>query len=193
VGDFLYSWLKYLAILGIDLADEVVEVGKGVTRIKIGDRALGFANGVDKLRNNPAECAFQLHTVLPENLASIILNSMSYEQAAAIPLGTGTTVGGLYEKNQRLPCPSLEPSPTGKALLIWGGSTSMGCNAIQLAKASGFEVIAASSPRNFDLCKRLGASHMLNSNSKTLVADVIAVLEGKTLHGAMVIVGVSLD
>jgi len=55
---------------------------------------LGFANGVDKLRNNPAECAFQLYTVL----ASSIPDTMSYEQAAAIPLGAGTAAFGSYEK-----------------------------------------------------------------------------------------------
>jgi NADPH:quinone reductase-like Zn-dependent oxidoreductase len=188
VGDFLYGWLKYPAILGIDLAGEVVEVGKGVTRFKVGDRVLGFANGVDKPRNNPTECAFQLYTVLPENLASIIPDSMSYEQAAAIPLGAGTAACGLYEKNQlSLPYPSLEPKSTGKALIIWGGSTSVGCNAIQLAKASGFEVIATSSPRNFDLCKMLGASQVIDYSSGTVVTDLITSLKGKTLHGAMVV------
>jgi NADPH:quinone reductase-like Zn-dependent oxidoreductase len=84
-GNFLYRWLKYPAILGIDLAGEVVEVGKGVTRFKVGDRVLGFANGVDKPRNSPSKFAFQLYTVLPESFASIIPDSMSYEQAAAIP------------------------------------------------------------------------------------------------------------
>lgn len=190
MGDFLYGWLKYPAILGIDLAGEVVEVGKDVTRFKVGDRVLGFANGVDKPRNNPAECAFQLYTVLPENLASIIPDAMSYEQAAAIPLGAGTAACGLYEKNQLgLPYPSLKPESTGKALIIWGGSTSVGCNAIQLAKASGFEVIATSSPRNFDLCKRLGASHVFDYHSKTVVADMVTALEGRILHGAMVVGG----
>jgi len=63
----------------------------------------------------------------------------------------------------------------------------VGCNAIQLAKASGFEVIATSSPRNFGLCKSLGASHVLDYNSKTVVADMIAVLGSKTLNGAMVV------
>lgn len=83
-GNFLYSWLKYPAILGIDLAGEVVEVGKGVTRFKIGDRVLGFANGIDKARNKHAECAFQRYTVLPENLASPIPDTRSFEQAAAV-------------------------------------------------------------------------------------------------------------
>lgn len=187
-GNFLYSWLKYPAILGIDLAGEVVEVGKGVTRFKVGDRVLGFANGVDKARNKHAECAFQLYTVLAENLVSQIPDGMSFEQAAAIPLGAASAAAGLYEKDQLgLPYPSLSPTPTGKFLIIWGGSTSVGCNAIQLAAASGFQVIATCSPRNFDLCKNLGASYTFDYNSKTVVPDMIAALGDKVLHGAMTI------
>jgi len=187
-GNFLYSWLKYPAILAIDLAGEVVEVGKGVTRFKVGDRVLGFANGIDKARNKHAECAFQLYTVLPENLVSPIPDTMSFEQAAAIPLGAATAAAGLYEKDQlALPYPSLSPTPTGNFLIIWGGSTSVGCNAIQLAVASGFQVIATSSPRNFDLCKRLGASYTFDYNSKTVVPDMIAAIGDKVMHGAMTI------
>lgn len=187
-GNFLYSWLKYPAVLGIDLAGEVVEVGKGVTRFKVGDRVLGFANGIDKARNKHAECAFQLYTVLPETLASPIPDTMSFEQAAAVPLGAATAAAGLYEKDQlALPYPSLSPTPTGKFLIIWGGSTSVGCNAIQLAVASGFQVIATSSPRNFDLCKSLGASYTFDYNSKTVVPDMIAAIEDKVMHGAMTI------
>ena len=187
-GDFLYGWLKYPAILGIDLAGEVVEVGKGVTRFKVGDRVLGFANGIDKARNKHAECAFQLYTVLPENLVSQIPDTMSFERAAAIPLGAATAAAGLYEKDQlALPYPSLSPKPTGKFLIIWGGSTSVGCNAIQLAVASGFQVIATSSPRNFDLCKSLSASYTFDYNSKTVVPDIIAALGDRVLHGAMTV------
>ena len=187
-GDFLYGWLKYPAILGIDLAGEVVEVGKGVTRFKSGDRVLSFANGIDKPRNKHAECAFQLYTVLPENLVSQIPDAVSFEQAAAIPLGAATAAAGLYQKDQlALPLPSLSPTPTGKFLIVWGGSTSVGCNAIQLAVASGFQVIATSSPRNFGLCKSLGASYTFDYNSKTIVQDIVTALGDKLLHGAMTI------
>lgn len=187
-GNFLYGWLKYPAILGVDLAGEVVEVGKGVTRFKVGDRVLGFANGIDKARNKHAECAFQLYTVLPENLITPIPDTMSFKQAAAIPLGAATAAAGLYQKDQlALPYPSLSPTLTGKFLIIWGGSTSVACNAIQLAVASGFQVIATSSPRNFDLCKSLGASYTFDYNSKTVVSDMIAAIGDKVLHGAMTI------
>lgn len=187
-GNFLYGWLKYPIILGFDLAGEVVEVGKGVTSFKPGDRVLGFANGMDKPCNNPAESAFQLFTVLPENLVSHIPDSMSFESAAALPLGLATAACGLYEKDQlALPYPSIAARPTGKALIIWGGSTSVGCNAIQLAVASGYEVLTTCSPRNFEVCQRLGAGHCFDYRSPTIVSDILAALKGKTLAGGMAI------
>lgn len=187
-GDFLYGWLKYPIILGTDLAGEVHEVGEGVTRFKPGDRVFGFANGMDKPRNKRSECAFQLYTVMPENLVSPIPDHLTYEQAATLPLGAATAASGLYEKDQlALPFPTLAPESAGQALIVWGGSTSVGCNATQLAVASGFDVIATSSPRNFDLCKRLGATRVLDYNGKGIVQELIAALEGKPLRGAMVI------
>jgi NADPH:quinone reductase-like Zn-dependent oxidoreductase len=42
------------------------------------------------------------------------------------------------------------PKPTGKTLLVWGGSTSVGSNAIQLGVAAGYEVVTTASPKNFD-------------------------------------------
>lgn len=170
------------------MAGEVIEVGKGVTRFKVGDRVFGFANGVDEARNKHDECAFQIYTVLPETLVSPIPDLTSFEQAAAMPLGATTATAGSYEEDQlALPYASLAPTPAGKFLTVWGGSTSVGCNAIQLAVASGFHVIATSPPRYFDQCKSLGASYTFDYNIKTVVSDIVATFGDKVLHGAMTI------
>ena len=76
---------------------------------------------------------------------------------------------------------------TGKTLLIWGGSTSVGSNAIQLAVAAGYEVITTCSPKNFEYVKRLGASQAFDYNSKTVVNDLIDAFKGKTTAGALTI------
>ncbi|WP_407541907.1 alcohol dehydrogenase catalytic domain-containing protein (plasmid) [Deinococcus radiomollis] len=59
IGRFAYPWLKSPAVLGIDLAGEVVEVGPEVTRFQVGDRVLALAVGTEKNRNTSAEGAFQ--------------------------------------------------------------------------------------------------------------------------------------
>ncbi len=188
VGSLIFPWIKYPFILGSDLAGEIVEVGNAVTRFQVGDRVLGHAVGSAKTRNSAAEGAFQEYTVVLAHMAAPIPDAMPYENAAVLPLALSTAACGLFQKDHlALQSPSLAPKPTGKTLLVWGGSTSVGSNAIQLAVAAGYEVFTTSSPRNFDYVKRLGASQVFDYNSKTVVADIIAALTGKTMAGALAI------
>lgn len=185
-GKMAFSWLTYPFILGVDTAGEVVEIGPGVTRFKVGDRVLGHASGTDKECNSAAHSTFQTYTVLMVNAASPIPPTMSYESAAVLPLGLSTAACGLFQKDAlALQFPTLPPKPTGKTVLIWGGSTSVGCNAIQLAVAAGYEVITTCSPKNFDFVKGLGASLAFDYNSKTVVNDIIHAFENKTIAGAL--------
>jgi NADPH:quinone reductase-like Zn-dependent oxidoreductase len=121
-GDRILPWMKYPMVIGCDLAGEVVELGKDVSRFKVGDRILGHAVGMDKNRNNPAEGAFQAYTVLLAHMAAPIPDAMTYESAAVLPLCLSTAACGLFQKDHlALQYPSLSPKPTGKTLLIWGG------------------------------------------------------------------------
>ncbi len=188
LGNVMFSWITYPFVLGSDLAGEVVEVGSAVTRFNVGDRVLGHAVGMDKKRNSPAEGAFQAYTVVLAHMAAPIPRTLSYENAAVLPLALSTAACGLFQKDHlALHYPSATPTPTGQTLLVWGGSTSVGSNAIQLAVAAGYEVITTSSPRNFDYVKKLGASQTLDYNSTTVVKDVIEAFKGKTIAGALAI------
>jgi NADPH:quinone reductase-like Zn-dependent oxidoreductase len=185
-GNFLYRWIKYPFVLGTDVAGEVVEVGSAVTRFKEGDRVLGHAVGVERDHNNPAEGAFQDYTVVQANMAAPIPASMPYENAAVLPLALSTAACALFEKDcLALEHPSLSPRPTGQTVLVWGGSTSVGSNAIQLAVASGYEVITTCSPRNFDYVKRLGASQAFDYRSNAVAGEIVRALKGRRLAGAL--------
>ena len=187
-GNVAYRWIKYPFVLGADLAGEVVEVGSAVTRFRVGDRVLGHAVGTDKDRNTPAEGAFQEYTILLAHMAAPIPSTMPYESAAVLPLGLSTAACGHFQKDQlALHYPSATPSPTGNTLLVWGGSTSVGSNAIQLAVAAGYAVITTASPRNFDYVQALGASQIFDYHSATVVQDIIAAFRGQTLAGAIAI------
>ena len=188
IGDIIFPWVRYPFVLGSDLAGEVVEVGSGVSRFRVGDRVLGHAAGSDKQRNRAAEGAFQDHTVLLAHMACPIPPTMSFEEAAVLPLGLSTAACGLFEKSLlALQHPSASPKPSGTTLLIWGGSTSVGANAIQLAVAAGYDVIATASPRNFGYVTRLGARQAFDYGSRTVVADIVAALRGRTIAGAIAI------
>jgi len=122
VGDVIFPWLTYPFVLGSDVAGEVVALGAGVTRFKVGDRVLGHAVGAEKSRNDPAEGAFQTCTVLLDHMACPIPASMAYETAAVLPLGLSTAACGLFQKEfLALDYPVADPQPNGKTLLVWGG------------------------------------------------------------------------
>jgi NADPH:quinone reductase-like Zn-dependent oxidoreductase len=187
-GAALFSWTTYPTIMGTDVAGEVVEVGSGAAaRFKPGDRVLGL--GSELKDNNPAEGAFQHYTVIPTQVASPIPTDLSYENASVIPLGISTASCGLFQKDYlalRLPT-SPPAASSGQLVLIWSGSSSVGSNAIQLAAAAGYEVITTASAKNFEYVKSLGASHVFDYRSPSLIEDISKVYDGKTGVGALAI------
>ncbi|KAJ5675997.1 hypothetical protein N7462_008894 [Penicillium macrosclerotiorum] len=186
LGNELFPWMKFPQISGSDVAGEVVEVGPGVTRFKPGDRVCGLAIGVPPPSGGKLSGAFQTFTLLKEVLTSHIPESLAFENAVVTPLALSTAACGLYQKDYlALVPPSLYPKPTGKCIVIWAGSSSVGSNAIQLAVASGYEVITTASPKNFEYTRKLGASHVFDYKSESVTKDIIALLKGKTIAGAV--------
>jgi NADPH:quinone reductase-like Zn-dependent oxidoreductase len=188
-GFLVYPHLKAPFTAGTDVSGEVVEIGSSITRFKVGDRVVGYAIGTAGPPIKGAgshESAFQEYTVLREHLTTAIPDSMSYEDACVIPMAASTAVCGLFQTDQlNLQFPSTpSPKPTGKTLIVWGGSTSVGCNTIQLAVAAGYEVVTTCSPKNFSLVKDLGATQAFDYNSPTVIPDIINYLKPKTLAGA---------
>lgn len=189
LGSLVTPWVAYPAVLGSDLAGEVVAVGASVSRFKPGDRVLGFALGIDKIANRAAEGAFQNYVVVRQDAATAIPDAMPFEQAAVLPLAIATAACGLFLDNQlglKLPA-SGKSAPTGKTVLIWGGSTSVGSCAIQLAVAAGYEVVTTASPRNFDYVRGLGASQVFDYNDPRVVASMVQFLRSRDMAGALAV------
>lgn len=193
-GDLFGPWMKYPIIMGSDLAGDVVEVSPNVTRFKVGDRVLGHAVGMDERSNKASEGAFQEYTIIQTNLASHIPDNMSYEAACVLPLALSTASCGLFMKDYlalRHPTPtpakSVDKTTPRDTLLVWGGSTSVGCNAIQLATAAGYDVITTASTRNHDYLKKLGAVATFDYKSATVVADIQAAFKDRKSAGAIAI------
>ena len=188
VGDLAFSHIKYPFVLGSDLAGKVVAVGCGVTEVKVGDRVLAMAAGACKQRNRAAEGAFQAYTIVLPRLTTVIPDHLSYAEAAVIPLGVTTAACGLFQSDLlALELPSANPKARDQWVIVWGGSTSVGSNAIQLAVAAGYGVVTTASPKNFDYVKSLGAAHAFDYNSTDVVLDIVAALRGKEVVGALAI------
>ncbi|KAI9034990.1 zinc-binding alcohol dehydrogenase family protein [Aspergillus affinis] len=177
------GYLKnYPFILGTDAAGTVEEVGEEVTKFKKGQRVIAHLVGLKTFE--PANNAFQLYPVSDERLTAVIPDSLSFEQAAVLPISISTAATGLYSPdNLNLPLPSENPKPTGKTLLLWGGASSVGTIVIQLAVASGLKVVATASPANHQFLKDLGASAVFDYKSPSVVEDIVKELQGSEIAG----------
>ncbi len=181
-------WLKFPAVVGGDVAGQVVEVGPGVTRLRPGDRVLGLALGLERSRNRPAEGAFQHHVVLLQHLVSPIPDTMSFEQAAVLPLQLATAATGLFQQDHLgLALPTPNPPDRETTVLVWGGSTGVGSNAIQLARNAGYRVVATASARHVDYLRSLGAAETVDRTSRTAIDDLVAAIGADPLAGSLAI------
>ncbi|KAI8406924.1 hypothetical protein FOFC_12349 [Fusarium oxysporum] len=182
VGIFIQP-SQYPVILGEDVAGTVEAVGPDITAFKPGDRVLGYATSLATKDN--AHSAFQEYTVIRAECASKIPEGLSFERAAVLPLSLATAAWSLFgDVTLAMRYPSLNPTPIGETVLIWGGASSVGGSAVQLAKAAGYEVITTASAKNHEYVKSLGADHVFEYKSPQVTKDIASLLTGKKLAGA---------
>ncbi|KAI6098329.1 chaperonin 10-like protein [Pisolithus croceorrhizus] len=152
----------YPAILGSDIAGEVVEVGHEDTGFTKGQRVFACGNRVND------QAGFQQYTLTTSVFTAGIPANLTYDQAATLPLTLNTAAVGLYSNTfgAGLVPPWTEfgkDKYSGKPILVSGASSSVGSYVIQLARCSGFSpIIAIASETHEGNLKSLGATHVVN-------------------------------
>ncbi|KAK3705980.1 hypothetical protein LTR37_012974 [Vermiconidia calcicola] len=173
-GLFTESWPT---IVGFDIAGEVVEVGDSVQRFKKGDRVMSYA---------PNRGGFQFYTLTNTKATAILPSNISFQEGAVFPVAFNAALVGLSgDGGLGLPVTSLEPEPSDKTIVVWGGSSSVGSFAIQLAAAAGAKVVAVASKHNLDYCKQCRAVEVCDYKSSTVADDVVSAVKavGGTFTG----------
>jgi len=127
---------------GADLAGVVRAVGSRVTRFKAGDEVFGSGRG-----------AFAEMACVPESALAAKPASLSFEQAAALPIAGVTALQALQDKAQ---------VRQGHQVLVNGASGGVGSFAVQIARALGAEVTAVCSARNVETVRALGAERAID-------------------------------
>jgi NADPH:quinone reductase-like Zn-dependent oxidoreductase len=176
--DTPYFKMDYPFIFGTDVAGTIVQIGTNVTNFSVGQRVIGHCDSL--FTRKAANAGYQLYSTCRELLVSAVPNSVPLANAAVLPLSVDTAAAALFQ-SLALPLPSLSPTPTGRAILIWGGSTSVGSSAIQLAVAAGLRTISTASKANFDYVKNLGASEVFDHRDPEAVEHIKNLLRGGDL------------
>ena len=140
-------------ILGVDIAGHVEAVGGGVSEFKPGDEV--YANLLDHGYGGFAE-----YVSVPVGVVSSKPATLSFEEAAAVPMAAVTALQGLRHHGEIRP---------GQKVLINGATGGVGTFAVQLARSYGSEVTGVTSTRNVEFVRSLGADDVVDYTTTDFV------------------------
>jgi len=151
---------------GLEVAGEVVAIGPGAVRHKLGDKVMSLVAGG----------GYAQYCIAQDAQAMAVPPALSMREAGATPETLMTVWHNVFERG------GLK---AGETLLIHGGSSGIGTMAIQLAKAFGAKVlVTVGSKDKAEACLKLGAIRAINYKTEDFVAETKAATDG---HGADVI------
>jgi len=145
------DWRLKVERPGVDVAGEVVAVGRGVTHFKPGDAVFGVGKGV-----------FAEYARAQESKLVLKPEGVSFEQAAAVPIAGLTALQGLRDKGRL---------QAGRKVLINGAAGGIGTFAVQIAKSFGAHVTGVCSARNVELVRSLGADRVIDYTHEDFAQD----------------------
>src|SRR5436309_13582836 len=153
------GWMKnfwpstFPYVPGADLAGVVEKVGSGVTSFQAGQEVFGRSS----------QGSYTEYGIAPANTLALKPKSLSFDEAATIPVGATTAWQGLFDHG------NLQ---SGQRVLILGGAGGVGLFAVQFAHWKGAHVISTASTRNVDFVRSLGAETVIDY-TKTHVEDEV--------------------
>jgi NADPH:quinone reductase-like Zn-dependent oxidoreductase len=159
-------------ILGSEFSGEVIEIGKQVTKFKVGDRVFGyndknFGGHAELLKRHESDT----FTKIPDNL--------SFEEAAPL-------TEGIHYALVDIRAAKVE---SGHKVLVYGATGAIGSGAVQLLKHFGAHVTAVCNTKNIELIKSLGADVVVDYTKQDYTQtderyDFVFDAVGKSSFGA---------
>src|SRR5579872_4557273 len=149
------------AVLGMEWAGEIAEVGSDAKDVKVGDRVMGSG-----------AAAFAEYTLADHGRLFRAPSNMNFEEACTLPVALTTmhnavvTVGGLQ---------------AGQSVMIQGASSGVGLMGMQIAKLKGAKLVVGSStdPQRRARLKEFGADLAVDSSDPGWVEQVLQATSGE--------------
>jgi len=129
---------------GTDVAGVIDSLGEGVTGWKVGDQVLGFAR---------QSGSYAEYAVIPVNALARKPKSLTFEEAAGVPIAAETAYRALHE---------VGGIKSGQTVLIHGAAGGVGSAAVQVARAAGARVIGTASAHNLEFLKSIGVDQVID-------------------------------
>ena len=156
---------------GLEIAGEIVAVGPGCTRYKVGDQVCALV----------ASGGYAEYCIAPEPQVLPVPKGLSLVEAGAIPETFFTVWTNVFDRGR------LKP---GETLLVHGGSSGIGTTAIQLAREFGSRVFCTvGSEDKAKACEQLGAERAINYKTEDFVEVVKQLTGGKGVNVILDMVG----
>ncbi|MFQ3201587.1 MAG: NADPH2:quinone reductase [Zhongshania sp.] len=158
-------------VLGLEVAGEIIAVGRDVSRWKVGDLVCALCNGG----------GYADYTVAPASQCLPIPQGVTVRDAAALPEALFTVWHNVFQRAKL---------KAGENFLVHGGSSGIGTTAIQLASAIGAHVYTtAGSDKKCAACKELGAIKTVNYKTDDFVLALADTPSGKGMDVILDMVG----
>jgi NADPH2:quinone reductase len=146
---------------GMDAAGIVESAGKGVGRVKAGDRVYVAGN----LSGSYAE-----KTLCKENQVYPLPEKVSFAQGAAIGVAYGAAYRALFQRGAAV---------AGEVVLVHGASGGVGIAAVQIARAAGMHVIGTSGTvKGRSLVREQGAHHVFDHHAPDHMEQILRLTNG---------------
>ncbi|VUC23931.1 unnamed protein product [Clonostachys rosea] len=161
--------------LGYDFCGRVLSSPPG-SRFKQGDVVAGLTpSGLGRAEKYGTH---QDYLVCPEDMVFKVPGNLPEAHAASLPvvaLVAADTIFNFFN----FPLPGSNDSYVHqRPVLIWGASSSAGLCAVQFARASGCQnILVTASPARHDMLKKIGATHVFDYRSPTVVDDILLTVE----------------
>lgn len=156
---------------GLEVAGEIVTLGDGVSRWKIGDKVAALTAGG----------GYAEYALAHEGSCMAVPNGLSMAEAACIPETFMTVWHNVFERG------ALK---AGETFLVHGGSSGIGSTAIQLAAHFGARVFAtAGSAEKCAYCESLGAERAINYKTQPFAKELKTLTEGRGVDVILDMVG----